>query len=95
MRKRFITVLVLLLTISFFGCSNSNQQDPVEEVEKIGGELVIYTPNSDREVEVVIPYFEEKYGVTVTTVIAGVDDCAKRIKDEAEKPESDENEAGE
>lgn len=82
MKKILMVMISLLLLFSFAGCSNSGQG-------KLGGELVIYTPNSDSEVEAIIPYFEEKFGIQVKAVIASVEDCIERIKSEANAPQAD------
>lgn len=74
--------LVLILTVGMFaGCEKKTKQ--------IGGELVIYSPNSDSLVETIIPAFEEKYGVTVHLVSAGTGECTARIEAEKENPQGD------
>lgn len=51
--------------------------------------LVIYSPNSDTEVDNVIPAFEEATGITVELVSAGTGECVERINAEKDNPQAD------
>ncbi len=51
--------------------------------------LVVYSPNSDTEVESVIPAFEEATGITVELISAGTGECVTRIDAEKENPQAD------
>ena len=51
--------------------------------------LVIYSPNSDTEVDNVIPAFEAATGITVELVSAGTGECVERIDAEKENPQAD------
>ena len=83
--KKFISMLlVVLMALTFVGCGQQGGGD-----EKTGGELTIYSPNSDGEVETIIPAFEEKYGIKVNLVSAGTGECTTRIQSEADNPQCD------
>lgn len=53
-----------------------------EEDQQGGGELVIYSPNSEGLMNATIPLFEEKYGVKVEVIQAGTGELVKRIQSE-------------
>lgn len=53
------------------------------------GKLVVYTARSDSEIELVVPPFEEKYGVEVEVVTGGVGELIKRIEAEGDNPQGD------
>ena len=78
-------VAILALTV-FVGCNDT--KNPAE-VKEIGGTLVIYSPNSDSEVENIIPAFEKAYGVTVQLISAGTGECVTRIDAEKANPQAD------
>ena len=54
-----------------------------------GGELVIYSPNSEGLLNATIPLFEEKYGVEVELIQAGTGELVKRIQSEKNDPYAD------
>ncbi len=81
--KLFKSFLVFFLVLGLFaGCEK-------KPVAKLGGELVIYSPNSAGLVDNIIPAFEEKYGVTVHLVSAGTGECLAKIDAEKENPQAD------
>lgn len=51
--------------------------------------LVIYSPNSDTEVENIIPAFEEKTGIKVELLSMGTGECITRIDSEKDNPKAD------
>ena len=51
--------------------------------------LVIYSPNSDTEVENVLPAFEEATGITVDLLSMGTGECVTRIESEKDNPQAD------
>ncbi len=59
------------------------------EAEQGGGELVIYSPNSEGLMNATIPLFEEKYGVNVEVIQAGTGELVKRIQSEQNDPYGD------
>ena len=54
-----------------------------------GGDLVIYSPNSEGLMNATIPLFEEKYGVNVELIQAGTGELIKRIQSEKNDPYAD------
>ena len=54
-----------------------------------GGVLVIYSPNSDTEVENIIPAFEAATGIRVELMSMGTGECVTRIDSEKENPQAD------
>ena len=54
-----------------------------------GGELVVYSPNSEGLMNATIPLFEEKYGVDVEVIQAGTGELVKRIQSEKNDPYGD------
>ena len=57
--------------------------------EQVGGELVVYSPNSEGLINATIPLFEEKYGITVEVIQAGTGELVKRIESEKNDPYAD------
>lgn len=53
------------------------------------GKLVVYTARSDSEIELVVPPFEEMYGVEVELVTGGIGELIKRIEAEGANPQGD------
>ena len=51
--------------------------------------LVIYSPNSDTEVENIIPAFEEATGIEVELLSMGTGECVTRIDSEKDNPQAD------
>lgn len=81
MKKLFKTLLAGAMALSLAACGNSG-----DETEK---KLVIYSPNSDSLINLVIPAFEEKTGVEVEVVTIGTGDALTRIDSEKENPYAD------
>lgn len=54
-----------------------------------GGELVVYSPNSEGLMNATIPLFEEKYGIKVEVIQAGTGELVKRIQSEQNDPYAD------
>ena len=46
-----------------------------------GGELVVYSPNSEGLINATIPLFEEKYGVDVMTMVGFLDGIDESLKE--------------
>ena len=51
--------------------------------------LVIYSPNSDTEVDNMIPAFEAATGITVELLSMGTGECVTRIDSEKDNPQAD------
>lgn len=60
-----------------------------EEAPKLSGDLVIYSPNTDKEVELMIPAFEEKTGISVEVISGGTGEMVTRINAEQANPQAD------
>ena len=91
MKKFFKVLLVSLLAICLFGCSSNTatEEKPAEEETTVGGgNLVIYSPNSDALIAAT-DAFAAKYGVTVEVVSAGTGECLERIVAEKDNPQGD------
>lgn len=82
MKKFFKLLVVALLCLAVVGCKADTGK---EESKK----LVIYSPNSDKLVEAVIPAFEAETGITVELISAGTGDCLTRINSEKANPQAD------
>lgn len=78
--KRLFQVLVvfLLATSLLMGCG-----------KKDGGELVVYSPNSDGEVEGLLYYWAEKNNVTVNLQSMGTGEALTKIAAEKDNPQAD------
>ena len=92
MKNFFKILLIALLAFAMVGCSGGGSKtddntgggdEPVT-----GGNLVIYSPNSDPLIEVAYA-FGEKYGITVDVVSAGTGECLERIAAEKDNPQGD------
>ena len=64
-------------------------EQPAEPEKPASTTLVIYSPNSDTEVESVIPAFEDATGIRVELISAGTGECVTRIDAEKENPQAD------
>jgi iron(III) transport system substrate-binding protein len=53
------------------------------------GKLVIYSPNSQTQVDVLIPAFEKQTGIKIELISAGTGECWKRIENERNNPNAD------
>lgn len=76
--KRILVLLVSLVML--FGTVSSAFAE---------GKLVVYTARSDKEISIVVPAFEEAYGVEVELVTGGIGELLKRIEAEGDNPQGD------
>ena len=65
------------------------EEEGGSETAQVGGELVVYSPNSEGLINATIPLFEEKYGITVEVIQAGTGELVKRIESEKNDPYAD------
>ena len=65
------------------------KEEAKEEAKQGGGNLVVYSPNSEGLLNATIPLFEEKYGVEVELIQAGTGELVKRIQSEKNDPYGD------
>ncbi len=77
MKKFLCTLLTLALALAAF---SALAEDNV---------LVIYSPNSDTEVDNIIPAFEEATGIEVQLLSMGTGECVTRIDSEKDNPQAD------
>ncbi len=79
--KKFLKMLcAAMLVLSLSACGGGGSST--------GGNLVIYSPNSDALIEAAYT-FGEKYGITVEVVSAGTGECLERIAAEKDNPQGD------
>lgn len=94
MKKKMIALmLAAAMVVGMVGCGGKDAQTDAPETpdkeEVGGGELVVYSPNSEGLLNATIPLFEEKYGVTVELIQAGTGELVKRIQSEKNDPYAD------
>lgn len=103
MKKKMMSLLLAAtMTAALAGCGGTDKADQgkdasadvaqgteKEEAAPGGGELVIYSPNSEGLINATIPLFEEKYGVDVELIQAGTGELVKRIQSEKNDPYAD------
>lgn len=95
---RFLMAGILTLSMAACGGSGSSGTDqPAGDGGATGTKtdeggsttLVVYSPNSDTEVEMVLPAFEDATGITIELVSAGTGECVECIDAEKENPQAD------
>lgn len=69
--------------------TEGTETEGTETAASGGGDLVIYSPNSEGLINATIPLFEEKYGVNVELIQAGTGELVKRIQSEKNDPYAD------
>lgn len=91
MKKALSLIAAAAMTFSLAACSSSDSSaDPGEKAEAGSGKLVIYSPNSDTEIENELAAFQEKYpDIQVDLQSMGTGDCVARIEAESENPQAD------
>lgn len=99
-KKSLALLLAAVMVVGLAACGGKTEapaeapaetetEAPAEEAKKGGGELVIYSPNSEGLINATIPLFEEKYGVSVELIQAGTGELVKRIQSEKNDPYAD------
>ncbi len=93
--KKIIKLLVLgmMFLFMFTGCGEkSGENSSGNKTEaNASNELVIYSPNTDTEVNAIIPAFEKATGIKVILQSMGTGDVLARINAEKENPQADIN----
>ncbi|WAA13096.1 ABC transporter substrate-binding protein [Fervidibacillus halotolerans] len=84
MKKAFSIFMVLLLMVSLAACGGNS-----EDGDGDSNKLVIYTPNSEDMLNLLIPMFEEETGIEVELVTAGTGELIKRLESEKDNPYAD------
>ena len=88
MKKFFKLLMAVMLVLCMTACGQQSSEEPAEEPTVGGGDLVIYSPNSDPLIEVAYT-FGEKYGINVEVVSAGTGECLERVSAEKDNPQAD------
>lgn len=83
-----LLILCMMSILAFVACGD--KQEGSQEA-KASNELVIYSPNTDTEVEAIIPAFEKATGIKVILQSMGTGDVLARISAEKENPQADIN----
>lgn len=107
MKKLLCLLLAAVMICSVAACGAPAEEAPAEtkataapeaETEKKqeaapadAGEVVVYSPNSDTEIEAVIPAFEKATGIKVILQSMGTGDVLARLEAEKENPQADVN----
>jgi iron(III) transport system substrate-binding protein len=86
LRKALILVLTLCTVFSVFGAGSS---EAAAQPGKLGGKLVVYSPNSDGEIEGLLYYWAEKNGVTVELQSMGTGEVLSKLTAEKNNPQAD------
>lgn len=81
MKKFFKLALVSLIFLSLLvGCASTTQG---------GGKLVVYSPNSDGEIEGILMYFGEKYDIEIDIQSMGTGEVLSKLQAEKANPQAD------
>ena len=95
-RKSTILLASLALMTALTGCTteasssaSSVASSSSSTITKLGGSLVVYSPNSDGEINNLLYFWADKYGVTVELQSMGTGDVIAKLKAEKENPQAD------
>ncbi len=67
----------------------SQSSAPSEDAGTTGGQLVVYSPATEGQINAVIPLFEEKYGIDVEVITGGTGELLARVDAEGDNPYAD------
>jgi len=73
--KKTVAVLALLLTVSSTAFA--------------AGNLVVYSPNSDGEIQGILYYFGDKYNIKISLQSMGTGECLSKLNAEKANPQAD------
>lgn len=74
MKKRLLAVILgASVMIAATACGTGTKESDEDKGANDGGELVVYSPNSESLINATIPLFEEKYGIDVELIQAGTE----------------------
>ncbi len=89
MKKLFKMILVAFIACCLFACGGGKEEGNEGGEETVGGgQLVIYSPNTDALLAAA-EVFGEKYGIDVQFITAKTGECLERIAAEKENPQGD------
>lgn len=91
MKKTIKLLFLSILTILAFASCGDKKETAASSEGKASNELVIYSPNTDTEVNAIIPAFEKATGIKVILQSMGTGDVLARINAEKENPQADIN----
>lgn len=99
MKKKILSALLAsAMVLSLAACGStpastggSDAASGGDAAPASGGEVVVYSPNSDTEVNAVIPAFEEATGIKVILQSMGTGDVLARLEAEKANPQADVN----
>ena len=81
-RKILAILLVLAMAFSLVACGTP-------AAKKAGGKMVVYSPNGDNELENILDYFGEKYGIEIELQSMGSGECYAKLDSEKSNPQCD------
>lgn len=85
MKKLLVIALALCLVLSSAFAKGAAE---TADTGKVGGSLIIYSPNSDKLIDAAYA-FGEQYGITVEVLSMGTGEVAQRVVAEAANPQAD------
>lgn len=91
MKKLLAILMAVMMIFTLTACGGSDDSaatDDGGEATVGGGELIVYSPNSDALLEV-LDVFGAKYNIDVQVVSAGTGECLERISAEKDNPQAD------
>lgn len=83
------TMLILLSLVTVFALYAGGGKESAAPAGKLGGKLVVYSPNSDGELEGLLYYWAEKNGVTVELQSMGTGEVLSKLTAEKNNPQAD------
>lgn len=90
MNKKFIALtMVLVLAIGLLAACGKTDTTDGNTSDDTSDKLVVYSPNSEDIINLVIPAFEKETGIKVELISAGTGELMKRIESEKENPYAD------
>ena len=102
MKKSLLVALLCMVLVVVSACTakpvETTEPAPVAKAETetekpaepvTGGNLVVYSPNSEGLMNATVPLFEEKYGIKVEVIQAGTGELIKRLSSEKDSPYAD------
>lgn len=69
--------------------AGSTSASTSSKAAKGGGNLVVYSPNADNELDNILTYFGKKYGITIDVQSMGSGDCYAKLDSEKSNPQAD------
>ena len=88
MKRLFKLLFVSLLALSLVACGSGTGGNGDTD-EGYGGKLVVYSPNSDGEIEGLLEYWGEKYGVEIELQSMGTGEVLSKLEAEKGNPQAD------